>query len=57
MPLPIDDPQQRRPDISVAERALGWGPEVQLREGPERTIAYFENLLSHKRSPRQRIAA
>ena len=57
MPLPIDDPRQRRPDISVAERELGWRPEVQLREGLERTIAYFEDLLSHKRGPRQRIAA
>jgi UDP-glucuronate decarboxylase len=40
-PLPQDDPRQRRPDISRAERLLGWLPRVQLREGLEKTIAYF----------------
>ncbi|MDT7540285.1 MAG: UDP-glucuronate decarboxylase [Acidobacteriota bacterium] len=40
-PLPQDDPQQRRPDISRAERLLGWSPRVQLREGLQKTIAYF----------------
>jgi dTDP-glucose 4,6-dehydratase len=36
--LPTDDPQQRRPDIGRAKAVLGWQPEVQLREGLERTI-------------------
>jgi dTDP-glucose 4,6-dehydratase len=36
--LPEDDPQQRRPDISLARELLGWGPEVALREGLKRTI-------------------
>jgi dTDP-glucose 4,6-dehydratase len=40
-PLPVDDPTQRRPDISLARRTLGWEPQVQLREGLERTAAWF----------------
>ena len=42
-PLPQDDPKQRQPDISVAQRELNWEPSVQLREGLVDTIAYFEN--------------
>ncbi|CAA9482800.1 MAG: UDP-glucuronate decarboxylase, partial [uncultured Sphingomonadaceae bacterium] len=42
-PLPQDDPLQRRPDISLAQSRLGWAPKVQLREGLERTIAYFNS--------------
>jgi UDP-glucuronate decarboxylase len=45
-PLPSDDPQQRRPDISKAKAVLGWEPKIQLREGLISTIAYFERLLS-----------
>jgi len=45
-PLPLDDPKQRQPDISEAEKWLGWRPVVPLREGLTRTIAYFENLLA-----------
>jgi UDP-glucuronate decarboxylase len=44
--LPIDDPTQRKPDISRATEQLGWQPKVNLREGLERTIAYFEWKLS-----------
>jgi UDP-glucuronate decarboxylase len=44
-PLPQDDPTQRRPDISRAERLLGWRPAVALREGLERTIPYFAERL------------
>ena len=44
-PLPQDDPQQRRPDISVAN-SLGWQPTVPLAEGLTHTIAYFRNLLN-----------
>jgi dTDP-glucose 4,6-dehydratase len=36
--LPVDDPKQRKPDISLAGELLGWSPEVSLREGLERTI-------------------
>lgn len=47
-PLPQDDPRQRRPDISRAERLLGWRPAVALREGLEKTIAYFAGRLGGK---------
>jgi len=36
--LPIDDPRQRKPDITLAQELLSWSPEVSLREGLERTI-------------------
>jgi nucleoside-diphosphate-sugar epimerase len=39
--LPDDDPKQRRPDISLAQRVLDWSPRVSVREGLKRTIAYF----------------
>jgi UDP-glucuronate decarboxylase len=42
-PLPADDPKQRRPDISLAQRLLGWEPTVRLEEGLTRTIDYFRN--------------
>jgi UDP-glucuronate decarboxylase len=46
MPLPQDDPTQRQPDISLAQKELnGWEPKVKLEEGLDKTIAYFENLL------------
>jgi len=45
-PLPTDDPTQRKPDISRARQELGWQPRVSLREGLEKTIAYFEWALS-----------
>jgi UDP-glucuronate decarboxylase len=45
-PLPVDDPKQRQPDISLASEKLGWTPKVPLNVGLERTIAYFDRLLS-----------
>ena len=46
MPLPGDDPQQRKPDISLAmEKLNGWHPQIQLEEGLKKTITYFENHL------------
>ncbi|NTZ43836.1 SDR family oxidoreductase [Altererythrobacter sp. SALINAS58] len=44
-PLPQDDPKQRKPNIDLAREKLGWEPAVQLREGLERTIAYFDALM------------
>jgi UDP-glucuronate decarboxylase len=44
-PLPQDDPAQRRPDIRLAARELGWQPQVPLQEGLEHTIHYFDVLL------------
>jgi UDP-glucuronate decarboxylase len=46
LPLPQDDPQQRRPDINLAQSALDWHPKVSLEEGLDRTITYFKTLLS-----------
>ena len=40
--LPQDDPKQRRPDIAMAKRELGWEPKVQLREGLGETLGYFD---------------
>lgn len=44
-PLPLDDPRQRRPDITLAKEKLGWEPKVKLRDGLTSTIDYFEKLL------------
>ena len=46
LPLPPDDPGQRKPDISLARRELSWEPKVGLDEGLERTISYFRALLA-----------
>lgn len=43
-PLPRDDPQRRRPDITLAQELLGWTPKVKLSQGLERTIDYFRTL-------------
>ncbi len=45
LPLPADDPRQRRPDITKAGEVLDWRPVTPLREGLGKTIAYFDNLL------------
>ncbi len=44
-PLPSDDPMQRCPDITLAQRTLGWSPQVQLEAGLKRTIEYFRDRL------------
>ncbi len=44
-PLPQDDPMQRRPDITEARNRFDWAPTIQLREGIEQTVAYFDALL------------
>lgn len=41
-PLPSDDPTQRKPDISLAQKVLGWNPGIELSEGLDRTIPYFK---------------
>ena len=45
MPLPADDPTQRKPDISLAQKVLDWEPKIQLEEGLDNTIPYFKELL------------
>ncbi|MET0576777.1 MAG: UDP-glucuronic acid decarboxylase family protein [Mesorhizobium sp.] len=44
--LPVDDPRQRRPDITVATRDLDWQPKVPLAQGLKETIRYFDRLLT-----------
>ncbi|KAF0143608.1 MAG: dTDP-glucose 4 6-dehydratase [Nitrospirae bacterium] len=44
-PLPQDDPMQRKPDISLATKSLGWEPKVPLEKGLKKAIAYFKGLL------------
>jgi UDP-glucuronate decarboxylase len=46
LPLPQDDPRQRRPDITRAQELLRWSPRVDIEEGLSKTIAYFDALLS-----------
>jgi UDP-glucuronate decarboxylase len=49
-PLPVDDPLQRCPDITMAREQLGWQPQVDLLDGLRRTIAYFDALLREESS-------
>jgi UDP-glucuronate decarboxylase len=45
-PSPVDDPKRRQPSISLAKQNLGWEPKVGLREGLEKTIGYFRELIT-----------
>lgn len=45
MPLPVNDPRQRQPDITLARTALDWRPKVALRDGLIKTIDYFDNQM------------
>jgi UDP-glucuronate decarboxylase len=45
MPLPADDPRQRKPDIAKAQKVLGWNPTIPLREGLEKTVADFRKRV------------
>jgi nucleoside-diphosphate-sugar epimerase len=45
VPLPVDDPTQRQPDITRARELLGWEPTIGLREGLERTAEYFRSVI------------
>jgi UDP-glucuronate decarboxylase len=51
LPVPSDDPVRRRPDIRMASDVLQWEPRIALRQGLEKTIAYFSNLP--RTSPQQ----
>jgi len=44
MPIPLDDPRQRRPDLALAKEKLDWEPRIALRDGLEKTIAYFSQF-------------
>ena len=43
-PLPVDDPERRRPDITLAKQKLSWEPTIPLREGLGRTIDWFRSI-------------
>ena len=45
-PLPFDDPKQRQPDISYAQKTIDWEPRITLEEGLRPTIDYFSNILA-----------
>lgn len=45
MPLPINDPVKRRPDITLAKEKLNWEPQISVDEGLQKTIAYFDAIL------------
>lgn len=47
MPLPQDDPMQRKPDISLAKKELNWEPKIKLEQGLIKTIDYFDKLLKN----------
>jgi UDP-glucuronate decarboxylase len=44
-PLPADDPKQRKPDITRAQKVLGWQPKVPLAEGLKKTVDYFASVI------------
>ena len=44
--LPLDDPKQRKPDISLVFEKCGWSPKVSLEDGIKETVNYFRNTLS-----------
>lgn len=48
--LPVDDPRQRKPDIGAAQTELGWQPKVDLAQGLERTVAYFDRVLVERKT-------
>ena len=50
-PLPADDPRRRRPDITRAQRELGWSPQVPLEAGLQCTIDWFRSLLVQGTAP------
>ncbi len=53
LPLPVDDPTRRRPDITVARTALGWEPTTGLRDGLARTAEFLADEAGcRRRSPR-----
>ncbi|MEA3019933.1 MAG: dTDP-glucose 4,6-dehydratase [Actinomycetota bacterium] len=45
-PLPVDDPTQRQPDITLARELLGWEPRIELRDGLARTVEWFREAIS-----------
>ncbi|MCX2721446.1 UDP-glucuronic acid decarboxylase family protein [Roseibium salinum] len=55
MPLPIDDPRRRRPDITLARRLLNWQPQKPLKEGLAETVDWFAAFLHRSDTPRSAL--
>jgi UDP-glucuronate decarboxylase len=51
LPLPMDDPRQRKPDITRAQQLLGWTPTIPLQEGLKKTVAYFAERMNRQALP------
>jgi nucleoside-diphosphate-sugar epimerase/spore maturation protein CgeB len=57
LPLPVDDPRRRKPDIARAKALLGWEPRVDLASGLERTCAWFAEEIGSTRMPQPPVLA
>ena len=55
LPLPQDDPKQRQPDIARAQALLNWTPKIELREGLQKTIAYFKGQINNQQTAPQDV--
>ncbi len=56
LPLPVDDPKVRRPDITRARKLLNWEPQVDVESGMKETISYFQSALSNPVNSDQNVA-
>ena len=54
-PLPQDDPERRRPDITLAQEKLGWKPTVSLEHGIRKTIEYFEGIIKAQEGKKAKV--
>ncbi|MHC5162818.1 MAG: SDR family NAD-dependent epimerase/dehydratase, partial [Planctomycetota bacterium] len=52
-PLPLDDPERRKPDITLAQEILNWQPTISLEDGLELTIEYFRPIAPKNSPPSQ----
>jgi UDP-glucuronate decarboxylase len=57
LPLPQDDPRQRKPDITRAQQLLGWNPTIPLRQGLEKTVEYFAERLNNRAREKANVTA
>jgi len=54
-PLPQDDPERRRPNITLAQEKLGWEPTVALEDGIRKTIEYFEEIIKAQEGKKAKV--
>lgn len=54
-PIPVDDPRQRKPDLSLARQVLNWQPQISLCEGLDRTILWFRSQLDEKSKAQEAV--